>query len=589
MPAVEINRVSFLVLRELRRPIMVLLLVYAFSIIVITYTPGPVIDGKTHHMSIFHAIYFVTYTVTTTGFGEIPGEFSDAQRLVAMVILYVGVIAWLYSIGAIIHLMQNEHFQNALKEHIFINEVNRLSSGFVIICGFGDTGSLLARGLSDNYISGVVIEANPDRIKALALRDYRVAMPGLCADASIPKHLLEAGIRSPNCDAIVTVTNDEEVNLRIAVLARLLNPDLHIIARSKVEVYEEMLASLTDHVAVIDPFKTFADGLMMSIYNPVMYALDQWLVGARGASLKKAVCPPRGAWVICGYGHMGHEIHRVFDEHDIPTVIIDSEINDVDAIPNLINGRPTERTLRRAGVDKAAGIVSATADDGHNLAILVNARTINNSLFSVVRQNLHQNEVAFSAADADIIMQPSLVTARRILFRLIAPMLNELQEYLHERNQEDSEYINRLIEHLSSVVGYKTPHMVTITLTRQDAPALIHYLNVKQVQVTLDDLLRDPRMRDEHLTTLPLVIHSGQESIILPDLSYQVKENDKILLCGRSAAHRLLNASLNNPYTLYYLITGQDQTRSWFLKAVPRLINQIKQTLSGTSRSIQNG
>ncbi|HFD12731.1 MAG TPA: potassium transporter, partial [Crenotrichaceae bacterium] len=318
MSAVEINRVSFLVLREMRRPIMTLILVYSTSVIAMTLAPGITIDGETQYMSIFHAFYFVTYTVTTTGFGEIPGEFSDAQRLVAMLVLYIGVIAWLYSIGAIIRLIQNEHFVSALKEQRFINDVNRLPSGFIIICGFGDTGSLLARGLSDNYISAVVIESNPDRVKALALRDYRVAMPGLCADASIPKHLIEAGIRSPDCKAIVTVTNDEEVNLRIAVLARLLNPELHIIARSKAEVYEEMLASLTDHVAVIDPFKTFADGLMMAIYNPVMYALDQWLVGAKGASLDKAVCPPRGTWIICGYGHMGHEIHRVFEAHDIP-------------------------------------------------------------------------------------------------------------------------------------------------------------------------------------------------------------------------------------------------------------------------------
>jgi len=476
MPAVDINRVSFLVLQEMRRPIMTLIIVYAASVLAISLTPGPVVNGETQHMSFFHAFYFVTYTVTTTGFGEIPGEFSNAQRLVAMCVLYIGVIAWLYSIGSIIHLVQNEHFLNALKEHRFNHDVSRLPSGFIIICGFGDTGSLLARGLSDNYISAVVIESDPDRVKALALRDYRVATPGLCADASIPKHLIEAGIRSRDCKAIVTVTNEEEVNLRIAVLARLLNPDLHIIARSKAEVYEEMLASLTDHVAVIDPFKTFADGLIMTIRNPIMYALDQWLVGAKGASLDKAVCPPHGTWVICGYGHMGHEIHRVFDEHGIPTVIIDSEINDLDSVPNLISGRPTERTLRRAGAEQAVGIVAATADDGHNLAILVNARTINPNLFSVVRQNMHQNEIAFSAADADIIMQPSLVTARRILFKLIAPMLNQLVEYLHQQNQEDSEFLNQLIERLRNTVGEKTPHMVTFHVNEEEASALVHLL-----------------------------------------------------------------------------------------------------------------
>ena len=77
------------------------------------------------------------------------------------------------------------------------------------------------------------------------------------------------------------------------------------------------------------------------------------------------------------------------------------------------------------------------------------------NLFSVVRQNLHQNEVAFSAADADIIMQPSLVTARRILFKLIAPMLKQLVVYLHERNEEDKEYINKVIKRLLNTAGKK--------------------------------------------------------------------------------------------------------------------------------------
>jgi uncharacterized membrane protein len=199
MAAVEINRVGFLVLREMRRPIMTLIIVYSVAVLAMTLVPGNTIDGETQHLSIFHAFYFVTYTVTTTGFGEIPGEFSDAQRLVAMLVLYIGVIAWLYSIGSIIRLIQNEHFLAAMKEHRFTNDVSRLPSGYILICGFGDTGSLLARGLSENYISAVVIEFNSDRVKALALRDYRVHVPGLCADASIPNDLSVGGFRSPDC------------------------------------------------------------------------------------------------------------------------------------------------------------------------------------------------------------------------------------------------------------------------------------------------------------------------------------------------------------------------------------------------------
>ena len=81
---VDLDRVTFIVLREMRRPMLALVGVYAITIIGMVFIPGPVIDGKTQYMSIFHAFYFMTYTATTTGFGEIPFVFSNAQRLWAI-------------------------------------------------------------------------------------------------------------------------------------------------------------------------------------------------------------------------------------------------------------------------------------------------------------------------------------------------------------------------------------------------------------------------------------------------------------------------------------------------------------------------
>ncbi|MBS9405038.1 hypothetical protein KG088_15545 [Halomonas sp. TRM85114] len=43
--------------------------------------PGRVVDGETTYMNLFHAFYFFTYTATTTGFGELPNDYSDEQRL----------------------------------------------------------------------------------------------------------------------------------------------------------------------------------------------------------------------------------------------------------------------------------------------------------------------------------------------------------------------------------------------------------------------------------------------------------------------------------------------------------------------------
>jgi hypothetical protein len=71
----------FLVLRRLRAPLIVLIVIYAITVFGLTLMPGVDAAGKPWKMSIFHAFYFMSYTATTIGFGEIPYAFSDAQRM----------------------------------------------------------------------------------------------------------------------------------------------------------------------------------------------------------------------------------------------------------------------------------------------------------------------------------------------------------------------------------------------------------------------------------------------------------------------------------------------------------------------------
>ena len=79
----DLDRVTAIVLREIRPPLIVLIGVYSLGIGVMMLIPGP--DGEA--MGIFHAFYFMTYTATTTGFGEPPHGLSDGQRLWATICL----------------------------------------------------------------------------------------------------------------------------------------------------------------------------------------------------------------------------------------------------------------------------------------------------------------------------------------------------------------------------------------------------------------------------------------------------------------------------------------------------------------------
>ena len=295
-PTSDIDRVTMIVLRYMRRPLFALVFVYSVGIIGMALIPGRVVDGETTYMNLFHAFYLFTYTATTTGFGELPNGLSDEQRLWTIFCLYIGATAWFYAIGSLIRLFQNPHFTQALDEHRFARRVERTREPFIILCGFGDTGSLLARGLSDHRNRAVILDSDPERIKALGVRDYTVAMPGLRADAGKPKHLLAAGLAHPACRALVALNNDDDVNLKIAVMARHLNPRLRVICRSTSSRHEASLRAL-DNVTVVDPFEIFAQMVSRAIARPALHNLNSWFVGARGVELG---CP-YGCPVVTGF------------------------------------------------------------------------------------------------------------------------------------------------------------------------------------------------------------------------------------------------------------------------------------------------
>ena len=65
-------------------------------------------------MGFFDAFYFMSYTATTIGFGELPYPFTDAQRLWVTVSIYLTVIGWAYAIGSLLTLLQDRAFRQAL-------------------------------------------------------------------------------------------------------------------------------------------------------------------------------------------------------------------------------------------------------------------------------------------------------------------------------------------------------------------------------------------------------------------------------------------------------------------------------------------
>ena len=86
--ATQASETIFLVLRRMRTPLIVLIVIFAVSVLGLKLIPGQDAQGRPWHMGFFDAFYVMSYTATTIGFGEIPYAFTYGQRMWVTVSIY---------------------------------------------------------------------------------------------------------------------------------------------------------------------------------------------------------------------------------------------------------------------------------------------------------------------------------------------------------------------------------------------------------------------------------------------------------------------------------------------------------------------
>ncbi|MCW2579922.1 MAG: TrkA-N domain protein, partial [Blastococcus sp.] len=197
--AAKASATVFLVLRRMRVPLIVLIVIFAVSVLGLTLIPGQDADGNPWRMGFFDAFYVVSYTATTIGFGEIPFPFTYGQRMWVTISIYLSVIGWAYAIGSLLALLRDRAFRSALAMQHFSRKVARLREPFLLIAGYGRTGELLGHSFDRLGRRFVVLDLAEDRIDGLEMESYHADVPGLVADARDPGHLAVAGLDHPCC------------------------------------------------------------------------------------------------------------------------------------------------------------------------------------------------------------------------------------------------------------------------------------------------------------------------------------------------------------------------------------------------------
>lgn len=568
------NNIFFLILRRMRAPLITVIVCYTIAIAGLTLMPGVDDQGNPWHMSLFEAFYVISYTATTIGFGEVPFAYSNAQRLWMTFSIYFTVIPWFYAIGKIISLFQDPALKQAITTSSFARTVDNLHEPFFIVSGYGEAGSLLVKALDHKGIRVVVTEIDQDRVNDLELEDYQFDIPVLCSDAKMPDTLLRAGVRHPMCHGIAALTDDDHVNLAIAVAAKLLNPNLMVLARAEDDDVAANMASFgTDHI--LNPYTLFGDQLGMEVHAIGTYLLHQWLTGVPGESLSLPPVPPIGKWIVCGYGRFGKAVVENLEREQISTVIIEAE-PELTHCDQCIIGSGTEAgTLMEAGVEEAVGIVAGTNNDINNLSIVMTAHKINPALFVVVRKNRRFNEPLFDHFNADISMDPSAIIAHECLARMITPLMTHFLELVRT---QDNNWANQLISRLVEVVGEHVPEAWGVTVDAEHSPAVANLI-AWGLPVTLESITRDPGNRTEKLGLVPLMLLRSGKYELLPENHTPLRVGDRILFCGTTNAKSAQPITLSNHKTLTWIINGREIADGWLWRWATRKVTRWRKSL----------
>jgi len=570
--------VTSLIMRQMRAPIIILIIGYAISVLGMVLTPGLDNDGNVWHMSFFDAFYFVSYTATTIGFGEIPYPLSNAQRSWALFTIYLTVISWFYSLGKIISLVQDPTFREALKINQFKRQIERVPNTFILICGFGETGHALTRALTEKNIHTVILENNNHLIQTLPLEDFKLVVPGIKGDASNPEDLIVAGLQHPKCAAVIAATSSDETNLKIAVTSKLLNPEICVICRSEIAEYESNMFSFgTDFV--INPFDTFANIFGMAMHSPSLHLLYDWLTGVEDTDLTNPVYIQDGHWIICGFGRFGQGLYQQLLKSNIQVTVIDPSETKRDIFLSrpengnndfIIGTGFDAHTLTVAGVTEAVGLISGTDDDSNNLSIIMTAREINPELFIVARHNKKNNEKLYEATNANIIMQPSEIIARKIRSLLVSPLMIA---FLNKARNQDPAWANITISRIVGVLGESLPNIWTLHVNGEEARALCKVLRLGRI-IRVGNLLQDPRQREQQIKAIPLLLKRNHKLLLMPSDDIAIKSGDELLFCGTPGAMRSMSWSLNDIHSLNYIMTYEEIQDSFVWRAAHQLIKR---------------
>jgi voltage-gated potassium channel len=211
--------------------------------------------------NVWDALYMTVTTVATVGYGEIH-PLSPRGRMFTVVLIFGGVGTAFYTVTLLATIVVEGGLHQRFERRRAARMLEQIKDHF-IVCGYGRIGSIIAAELHQQGVPLAVIERDPERVRQAIDRGWLA----LEADASREEVLARAGIHRAR--GLITAVGTDAENVFTVLTARVMRPDLFIIARVESDDAEHKLRRAGAD-RVISPYQIGATQMVQTALRPAV-------------------------------------------------------------------------------------------------------------------------------------------------------------------------------------------------------------------------------------------------------------------------------------------------------------------------------
>jgi voltage-gated potassium channel len=420
--------------------------------------------------------------------------------------------------------------------------------------------------MDEQNIRFVIIDNREERINEIALANYHFDVACHTGNASNPELLKIAGLNHPLCKGVLGITGDENTNLAIAITSFVLRPELLSICRSKNHTISENMASFGAN-RIINLFEAVGRQFHQALSQPEVSYLQTVLFDIPGRPIPSKNLPPKGHWIIVGYGRFGHAMHEALKVNNVTVSIIDTRDNHLNAENYYQASGVDAASLKTAGIENAVGIIASYDQDTNNLSAIATARVINPQLYTFARQNQQINHLLFESFKPHFTSIRSEVVAHEALRSISTPYLSRFIEFAETQTEI---WAHELSERVYALCKGKVPEKWTITLDAKNIVAVYAFLAQPTPSLKMKHFYFDVLDAGKPLNCIALMRRKMGKNQFLPLEDQTLSLGDVIFFIGDENARQSHNAMTTVFSLLDYARTGEVQPQSWLFKKIAK-------------------